>query len=234
MPFFERPSGPTRHIFKYGPSRIYCYDRPDSLLMPVGARRTYRSLLKWERKLPCATPLDGIARDLGAFWLLDQWFTVGLHGWAESMISSSISDRNRTFCQSVFRASDAANPKYVPLLQEHRDMLFDRVRGGVAGLDPSAMDYVGFRAARCRAGLADWLFGRIGGYCSMMFRALARGTRTRSRLMAGASSWAGRRRFSMPHAICTVCTASLGASSCPVRYLVCRAWASAARPCSLS
>lgn len=43
--------------------------------MPVGARRTYRSLLKWERKLPCATPLDGIARDLGAFWLLDQWFT---------------------------------------------------------------------------------------------------------------------------------------------------------------
>lgn len=21
MPFFERPSGPTRHIFKYGPSR---------------------------------------------------------------------------------------------------------------------------------------------------------------------------------------------------------------------
>ena len=34
----------------------------------------------------------------------------------------------------------------------------------------------------------------------MMFRALARGTRTRSRLMAGASSWAGRRRFSMPHA----------------------------------
>lgn len=26
-------------------------------------------------------------------------------------------------------------------------------------LDPSAMDYVGFRAARCRAGLADWLFG---------------------------------------------------------------------------
>lgn len=89
MPFFERSSGPTRHIFKYGPSRIYCYDRPDSLLMPVGARRTYRSLLKWERKLPCATPLDGIARDLGAFWLLDQWFTVGLHGWAESMISSS-------------------------------------------------------------------------------------------------------------------------------------------------
>lgn len=159
MPFFERSSGPTRHIFKYGPSRIYCYDQPDSLLMPVGARRTYRSLLKWERKLPCATPLDGIARDLGAFWLLDQWFTVGLHGWAESMISSSISDRNRTFCQSVFRASDAANPKYVPLLQEHRDMLFDRVRGGVAGLDPSAMDYVGFRAARCRAGLADWLFG---------------------------------------------------------------------------
>lgn len=28
MPFFERSSGPTRHIFKYGPSRIYCYDRP--------------------------------------------------------------------------------------------------------------------------------------------------------------------------------------------------------------
>ena len=118
--------------------------------MPVGARRTYRSLLKWERKLPCATPLDGIARDLGAFWLLDQWFTVGLHGWAESMISSSLSDRNRTFCQSVFRASDAANPKYVPLLKEHRDMLFDRVRGGVAGLDSAAMDYVGLRADRGR------------------------------------------------------------------------------------
>ncbi|MDU6622336.1 MAG: hypothetical protein E6490_00105 [Bifidobacterium longum] len=96
--------------------------------------------------------MDGIARDLGAFWLLDQWFTVGLHGWAESMISSSLSDRNRTFCQSVFRASDAANPKYVPLLKEHRDMLFDRVRGGVAGLDSAAMDYVGLRAARCRAG----------------------------------------------------------------------------------
>ena len=120
MPFFERPSGPTRHIFKYGPSRIYCYDRPDSLLMPVGARRTYRSLLKWERKLPCATPLDGIARDLGAFWLLDQWFTVGLHGWAESMISSSISDRNRTFCQSGVRASDAVQAQELCFVRKIR------------------------------------------------------------------------------------------------------------------
>lgn len=234
MPFFERSSGPTRHIFKYGPSRIYCYDRPDSLLMPVGARRTYRSLLKWERKLPCATPLDGIARDLGAFWLLDQWFTVGLHGWAESMISSSISDRNRTFCQSVFRASDAANPKYVPLLQEHRDMLFDRCAVVWRGWIRLRWIMSGFARPVAVRGLRIGCSARIGGYCSMMFRALARGTRTRSRLMAGASSWAGRRRFSMPHAICTVCTASLGASSCPVRYLVCRAWASAARPCSLS
>lgn len=88
--------------------------------MPVGVRRTYRTLLKWERKMPCATPLDETARDLGAFWLLDQWFTVGLHGWAESMISSSLSDRNRTFCQSVFRASVAVQAQELCFVRKIR------------------------------------------------------------------------------------------------------------------
>ncbi|MBT1174537.1 hypothetical protein JS530_03265 [Bifidobacterium sp. LC6] len=160
MPFFEKPFIAKCHTYKCGPWRISCYDHPGfTPLMPVGARRTFRSLLKWERKTRCSTVLDEIARDLGAFWLLDQWFTVGLHGWAEAMVSSSISRPNRAFRQSMFHASNAANPKYVPLLRDHRDALFSKLCRGVAGLDSRAMDYVGWRAARYRADLADILFG---------------------------------------------------------------------------
>lgn len=41
----------------------------------VNAHLMYKVVLSWEDKARCATPFDMIARDLGEFWLLDQWST---------------------------------------------------------------------------------------------------------------------------------------------------------------
>ena len=61
MSFLFRHRDPgSRHVYRYGPLRITCVDKV---------------VLSWEDKARCATPFDMIARDLGEFWLLDQWST---------------------------------------------------------------------------------------------------------------------------------------------------------------
>lgn len=78
-------------------------------------------MLSWEDKARCATPFDMIARDLGEFWLLDQWSTVGLHGWTRSPLNyGSSSTILRLFTSAFFHAAHARRPRYVQLLDEHR------------------------------------------------------------------------------------------------------------------
>ena len=87
----------------------------------VNAHLMYKVVLSWEDKARCATPFDMIARDLGEFWLLDQWSTVGLHGWIRSPLNYGSSRTIlRLFTSAFFHAAHARRPRYVQLLDEHR------------------------------------------------------------------------------------------------------------------
>lgn len=76
MSFLFRHRDPgSRHVYRYGPLRITCVDRDVPIGVRVNAHLMYKVVLSWEDKARCATPFDMIARDLGEFWLLDQWST---------------------------------------------------------------------------------------------------------------------------------------------------------------
>lgn len=76
MSFLFRHRDPgSRHVYRYGPLRITCVDRDVPIDVRVNAHLMYKVVLSWEDKARCATPFDMIARDLGEFWLLDQWST---------------------------------------------------------------------------------------------------------------------------------------------------------------
>lgn len=122
MSFLFRHRDPgSRHVYRYGPLRITCVDRDVPIDVRVNAHLMYKVVLSWEDKARCATPLDMIARDLGEFWLLDQWSTVGLHGWTRSPLNyGSSSTILRLFTSAFFHAAHARRPRYVQLLDEHR------------------------------------------------------------------------------------------------------------------
>ena len=79
----------------------------------------------------------------------------------------------------------------------------------------------GFARPVAVRGLRIGCSARIGGYCSMIFRALARGTRTHSRLTAGVSSLVGCRRFSMLRAVWSMPRRRRNFVSCERFGLVC-------------
>lgn len=122
MSFLFRHRDPgSRHVYRYGPLRITCVDRDVPIDVRVNAHLMYKVVLSWEDKARCATPFDMIARDLGEFWLLDQWSTVGLHGWTRSPLNyGSSSTILRLFTSAFFHAAHARRPRYVQLLDEHR------------------------------------------------------------------------------------------------------------------
>lgn len=156
---FRRRAPGSRHVYRYGPLRIACVDRDVPIDVRVNARLMYKAVLSWEDKARCATPFDMIARDLGEFWLLDQWFTVGLHGWTRAPIDyGSSSTIRRLFTSASFHAAHARRPRYVRLLDEHRLALLAKLSPAVARLDRGLLDRLGSDAAAYRASLADWIF----------------------------------------------------------------------------
>ena len=100
-----------------------------------------------------------MARDLGEFWLLDQWFTVGIRGYVQSTAGVWLSESPVGFLESaMFHASYARHPDHVRNLELKRADLYRRLCGAVRGAPPEAMTRLGARAAVYRADLADALF----------------------------------------------------------------------------
>ena len=113
----------------------------------------------WENECNVPDAFQRMARDLGEFWLLDQWFTVGIRGYVQSTAGVWLSESPVGFLESaIFHASYARHPDHVRNLELKRADLYQRLCGAVRGAPPEAMTRLGARAAVYRADLADALF----------------------------------------------------------------------------
>ena len=105
---------------------VYRAARQRGLSLPadlsvVGFDNVYPAQYLYPALTTISQPFDMIARDLGEFWLLDQWSTVGLHGWIRSPLNYGSSRTIlRLFTSAFFHAAHARRPRYVQLLDEHR------------------------------------------------------------------------------------------------------------------
>ena len=77
----------------------------------------------WENACNVPDAFQRMARDLGEFWLLDQWFTVGIRGYVQSTAGVWLSESPAR--ATVYRADLA-------------DVLFDVAHGMLAGDIPGA------------------------------------------------------------------------------------------------
>ena len=110
----------------------------------------------WENACNDPDAFQRMARDLGEFWLLDQWFTVGIRGYVQSTAGMWLNDGPVSFLESaIFHASYARHPDHVRNLELKRADLYRRLCGAVRGAPPEAMTRLGARAAVYRADLAD-------------------------------------------------------------------------------
>lgn len=113
----------------------------------------------WENACNVPDAFQRMARDLGEFWLLDQWFTVGIRGYVQSTAGVWLSESPVGFLESaIFQASYARHPDHVRNLELKRADLYQRLCGAVRGAPPEAMVRLGARATVYRADLADVLF----------------------------------------------------------------------------
>lgn len=113
----------------------------------------------WENACNVPDAFQRMARDLGEFWLLDQWFTVGIRGYVQSTAGVWLSESPVGFLESaIFQASYARHPDHVRNLELKRADLYQRLCGAARGAPPEAMVRLGARATVYRADLADVLF----------------------------------------------------------------------------
>lgn len=113
----------------------------------------------WEDAYKNGAPFDLMARDLGEFWLLDQFFTVGIRGYVQSKAGIWLSDSPVSFLESaVFLASRARHPNHIRNLDMKREMLFRRLSDNIRGVSADALQRLGSQGAVYRANLADSLF----------------------------------------------------------------------------
>lgn len=130
---------------------------------PTAARVSGRYLDRWIRIWEDAhkkgAPLELMARDLGEFWLLDQFFTVGIRGYVQSKLGIWLSDSPVSYLESaIFSAARARHPDHIRSLDMKRGMLYQHLRGSLQGAAADMLHQVGARAAVYRADLADVLF----------------------------------------------------------------------------
>ena len=95
---------------------------------PTAARVSGRYLDRWIRIWEDAhkkgAPLELMARDLGEFWLLDQFFTVGIRGYVQSKLGIWLSDSPVSYLESaIFSAARARHPDHIRSLDMKRGML---------------------------------------------------------------------------------------------------------------
>ncbi|WP_346676103.1 hypothetical protein [Enorma phocaeensis] len=125
----------------------------------VSGRYLDRWVGVWENACNIPTPFERLARDLGEFWLLDQFFTTGIHGYVQSTAGVWLSESPVSFLESaVFQASYARHPGHVRNLEMKRSWLYQRLRQEVQGAPAYTMERLGTRAAVFRADLSDALF----------------------------------------------------------------------------
>ena len=130
---------------------------------PTAARVSGRYLDRWIRIWEDAhkkgAPLELMARDLGEFWLLDQFFTVGIRGYVQSKLGIWLSDSPVSYLESaIFSAARARHPDHIRSLDMKRGMLWQYLRGPLQGAAADMLHQVWARAAVYRADLADVLF----------------------------------------------------------------------------
>lgn len=88
----------------------------------------------WENACNVPDAFQRMARDLGEFWLLDQWFTVGIRGYVQSTAGVWLSESPVGFLESaIFQASYARHPDHVRNLELKRADLYQRLCGAVRG-----------------------------------------------------------------------------------------------------
>ena len=91
----------------------------------------------WENACNVPDAFQRMSRDLGEFWLLDQWFTVGIRGYVQSTAGVWLSESPVGFLESaVFHASYARHPDHVRNLELKRADLYRRLCGAVRGAPP--------------------------------------------------------------------------------------------------
>lgn len=91
----------------------------------------------WENACNVPDAFQRMARDLGEFWLLDQWFTVGIRGYVQSTAGVWLSASPVGFLESaIFHASYARHPDHVRNLELKRADLYQRLCGAVRGAPP--------------------------------------------------------------------------------------------------
>lgn len=118
----------------------------------------------WEDAHNNGTPFEITARDLGEFWLLDQFFTTGIRGYVQSTMGIWLSDSPVSYLESaIFTASRARHPGHIRNLDMKRELLFRRLSDGLKGLPVDTMQSLGARGAVYRADLADALFDVVHG-----------------------------------------------------------------------
>ena len=125
----------------------------------ISGRYLDRWVRIWEDAYKKGTPFELSARDLGEFWLLDQFFTVGIRGYVQSKAGIWLSEGPVSYLESaVFLASRARHPDHIHNLDVRREMIFRNLREWLRGWPADAMQQLGKRAAIYRADLADSLF----------------------------------------------------------------------------
>ena len=123
----------------------------------------------WENACNVPDAFQRMSRDLGEFWLLDQWFTVGIRGYVQSTAGVWLSESPVSFLESaIFHASYARHPDHVRNLELKRADLYQRLCGAVRGAPPEAMTRLG-RAPPCTG--PTWRT-----YCSTWRTACSRAT----------------------------------------------------------
>ena len=118
----------------------------------------------WENAHQKGPSFEIISRDLGEFWLLDQFFTVGIRGYVQSKVGIWLSEGPVSYLESaIFYASSARHPAHIRNLDVKRGILSQNLEKGIFKAPGEAMARLGARAAAYRADLADVLFDVVHG-----------------------------------------------------------------------
>lgn len=113
----------------------------------------------WEDACKSNNGFELMARDLGEFWLLDQFFTNGIKGYVQSEAGMWFTETPVSLLESaVFHASYARHPNHIRNLDMKRSSLFANLHNAVLSMRPDALQQLGQRASVYRADLADTLF----------------------------------------------------------------------------
>lgn len=138
---------------------VRCKEIDPPTIPRISGRYLDRWIGIWDDAYKNGTPFDLMARDLGEFWLLDQFFTVGIRGYVQSKAGIWLSESPISYLESaVFLASNARHPKHIQNLDIKREMLFRRLSDNIQRMPTDALHRLGMQGAVYRANLADSLF----------------------------------------------------------------------------